>query len=86
MLQDTRSQIRSEVDDIAHEVDSAGEQLRQGITSDAGSAEPAAAVEHAAEADTGTTISPAVSGQTHSDPASGEPDAATKRDEESHKP
>lgn len=32
MLQDTRSQIRNEVDDITHEVDAAGEQLRQGIS------------------------------------------------------
>ncbi|WP_455383820.1 Sec-independent protein translocase protein TatB [Acidihalobacter prosperus] len=47
MLQDTRSQIRNEVDDIAHEVDSAGEQLRRGITSDAASEH---AEEHKTEA------------------------------------
>ena len=96
MLQDTRSQIHNEVDEIAHEVDSAGEQLRHGITSEADSSETTDAVEHGHEADAMKhgheadagehTASPAVSGQTHSSPASGDSDAATKRDEEKPKP
>ncbi|MEJ2630194.1 MAG: Sec-independent protein translocase protein TatB [Acidihalobacter sp.] len=53
MLQDTRSQIHNEVDDIAQEVDSAGEQLRHSLDLDNASRDtPIPAEEHALEAPT----------------------------------
>ncbi|MEJ2480220.1 MAG: Sec-independent protein translocase protein TatB [Acidihalobacter sp.] len=72
MLQDTRSQIRNEVDDIAHEVDSAGEQLRQSIGPDAASGNGEVPGEdHKTEALTEERKSEATSGE-HEPEAPGE--------------